>query len=85
MEMVTPYQTQEAEMDKLHSRVPDLLTEKEWDMKRFIGLCIMEGLSEYTARRIAEGETRMTTETLVKVAIVLDAEIGDILILNQQP
>ena len=72
-------------MDKLTSHVPDLLAEKGWDAKRFIGMCIMEGLSEYTARRIAEGETRMTTETLAKIAMVLDAEIGDILVLNHQP
>ena len=63
--------------EKLVSRVPDLLkTPKE--RRDFIAHCMLRGMSNFTARRIANGETNVQASKLVVVANVLNMNLGDL-------
>ena len=63
----------------LVSHVPDLIDSRGWTFDQFAGYCRIEGLSDFTARRLADGDTRMNTETLYKVCKALSVDIGDVL------
>ena len=59
-------------MGKLKNLIPGLLVQKGWQIKKFVALCMLEGLSEQTAYRMARGEvTQFTTNTLLIAAEVL--------------
>jgi len=76
MEIRGDYQIQtmlEAGMtDKLVSRIPALLARKGWDLNTFKARCMLAGLSDFTATKLANGETNVTTATLAVVARVLE-------------
>lgn len=57
----------------LKSFVPDLIQKKGWDTKRFVATCMLNGLGQDTAYRLARGDTNFTTDTLYKVAEILGA------------
>lgn len=63
----------------LVSHVPELIEAKGWTFDKFAGYSRLEELSDFTARRLADGETRMNTDTLYKVAKVFGVDIGDVL------
>lgn len=61
----------EADMDKLKSFVPDLLAKKGWSTKTFAAKCMLAGMGQDTAYRMARGETNFNVDTLKQVAAIL--------------
>jgi hypothetical protein len=62
----------EAAVGKLINFVPELLAAKGWDTKTFVAHCMLAGLSQDTAYRLARGDINFTTVTLQVVAEILD-------------
>ena len=88
MENIYPLHTQIQESvimaaPALKNKLDDLLAEKGWDSKMFVGYCIIEGLSHDTANRLVKGETQFTTETIAVFAKVLGVNsIADVIDLD---
>lgn len=59
-------------MNGLKSFVPELIQRKGWDAKTFAAHCMLSGLGQDTAYRMARGDTDFTVDTLRKVAKILD-------------
>ena len=74
----TPTMEEQMELE-LTSHVPELIESRGWTFDQFAGYCRLEGLSDFTARRLADGDTRMNTETLYKVCKAFSVDIGDVL------
>jgi hypothetical protein len=73
-----------AVMGKLVSFVPRLLEEKGWDLKTFVGYCLLANLSQDTAYRLARGETGFTIETIKTVAKIFEvSSISDVIDIEQ--
>lgn len=68
--------------DALVSRIPQLLQQKGMSDKEFIARCMLADLSDYTARRLLSGETNLTTNTMLKVAKILDVNINELIAQN---
>lgn len=64
----------------LVSRVPGLIEKKEWDLKTFQAHCMLAGLSDFTAARLANGDTNFTLGTMVDVCGVLGVDSIDDLV-----
>lgn len=60
--------------NELVSHIPELLAKKKWSVKKFKAHCMLEGLSDFTAMRLANGDTNVNTETLLKVKTVLGVD-----------
>jgi len=58
-------------MNGLKSFVPELIQQKGWDTKTFAAYCMLAGMGQNTAYRLARGETEFTISTLQKVADIL--------------
>ena len=67
--------------DKLNSRIPELLKDSE-ARRMFIAGCMMKGMSEYTARKIANGNTDAQASNLAIAASVLQKDFGDLFFVN---
>lgn len=67
--------------NKLRSRIPDLLKEPD-DRRLFIAGCMLKGMSEYTARKIANGNTDAQASNLAIAASVLDKPFGELFYMN---
>jgi hypothetical protein len=71
---------QEAPMgERLVSHVPRLIEERGWTKKEFTAYCMLAGLSDFTAKRLADGETDFNTSTLLVAARVLEKDISQLL------
>jgi transcriptional regulator with XRE-family HTH domain len=55
---------------ELVSRIPDLVRQRGWTEREFIGRCIIAGTSADTAKRLLRGSTSATTRTLAQIAKV---------------
>jgi hypothetical protein len=56
---------------KLRSHIPDLIAAKGWSPNVFIGLCIQNGISMDTAKKMVNGKTNLSNDTLSVAASVL--------------
>jgi len=64
----------------LRSHVPELLSKLGWDTRTFAAYCMLKGIGQDTAYRLARGDTNFTTQTLSVVADVLKVDsIADII------
>lgn len=59
---------------RLLTRVPELLKQRGWDTRTFIAYGMLSGLSSDTVRRMEQGETNFTTETLAKAVELFGVE-----------
>jgi len=66
------------------SHVPELLAKKGWSSKTFVANCMLAGMGQGTAYRIASGDTNIKVETLRVVASVLGVSIGEIIEISEQ-
>ena len=58
-------------MGKLVSHIPELLAKKGWSAKDFVAHCMLAGMGQSTAYRLANGETNIQPATLQLAASVL--------------
>lgn len=63
--------TEDAAIGKLVSHVPELLARKGWTSKEFVAHCMLAGMSQSTAYRLANGDTNIQPATLQIAASVL--------------
>lgn len=64
----------------LRNNVPELLSKLGWDTRTFAAYCMLRGIGQDTAYRLARGNTNFTIQTLAVVADVLGVKsIGDII------
>lgn len=70
-------------MGRLINHVPELLRRKGWNDRKFVGSCIIAGLSQDTAYRFLRGETNFTADTIATVARVLGvSSLGEVIEMN---
>jgi hypothetical protein len=65
---------QEAVMGELKSHVPELLEKRGWNTKTFVAHCMLAGLGQETAYRLARGDVNVNIETVKVAAKVLGVE-----------
>ena len=58
-------------MEGVISHIPALIKKRGWSLQIWQGHCLLAGLSTRTAIRLYEGETNLTTRTLLKAAGIL--------------
>lgn len=69
----------------LVNHLPELLKKKGWNTNTFIAYCMLAGIGQDTAYRLARGETNFTTQTLAKIVNVLGvSSICDIVDVEEQ-
>jgi hypothetical protein len=54
--------------------IPGLIQKFGWTEREFIGRCVIAGLSQDTAKRLLQGKTNVSTETLVGAARVFGVQ-----------
>ncbi len=59
-------------MNGLKSFVPELIQKKGWDVKTFAAHCMLVGMGQSTAYRLARGETNFNIETLQQIMDILE-------------
>jgi len=67
--------------EKLASRIPDLLEDPK-SRREFIARCMLRGMSENTARKIALGKTSVQVSSLTLAASVLNKDFGELFYMN---
>jgi hypothetical protein len=59
---------------RLVNKVPQLLAQRQMTERDFLGECLKRGVSIDTARRLLTGKVNTTTDTLAKIAGVLNVD-----------
>lgn len=67
-------------MSEIKSFVPELIQRKGWDTKTFAAHCMLAGMGQETAYRLARGDTNFNVDTLRRVAAILGVStIGEVM------
>jgi DNA-binding Xre family transcriptional regulator len=77
-------QLEDAVMGKTISRIPEMLVKKGWDTKTFVANCMLAGMSQQTAYRLAGGDMNVRLSSLEVAAQVLGTSIGEIIKSDEQ-
>jgi hypothetical protein len=61
------------------SKIPGLIEEKGFTIKQFVAYCMLAGISQTTAYKMATGATDVSIPSLAAAAVVLKTTIGNLL------